>query len=354
MRKTTLGLFIALAILAVIGALVLKGNQHGLKENKENVEDTNGFHIETLSDKDIYCPGTAVSVCFPSTRTKKYCDLISIANSYAILNAAYCDAELWFRFGMVVNDTIRQAHINYAVWNWDARKAVEKYVNTIVYVLPRDTALWVPSDSALWNKVWTAYKTCAVKLSELYSLKRYGNITEEDIRIYMDARQFIPNYDSIYNLRRKKIMVNEMFLLNLAEQTTDFDCKCLYTIEYAHQSRSRISNRAISMLASLMKSGKYSRYLNEVWRTWRCLRQLEESPSRDGMIPNLDYNKMRYRCLETINRRIMENMNDIYLMNDYCFLATYGNITRFSKYMYGNSVGLEQMMLFPELFEESQ
>ena len=355
MKKSNLSFIIAIVVLVVIGALVLRErDQHCLDDNKDNIEGTYGFHIETLSDKNIYCPGTAVSVCYPSPRTEKHGELISIANSYAILNAAYCDAELWFRFGMVVNDTIRQAHIDYAVWDWDARKAVKKYVNTIVDVLPRDTALWIQSDSALWNKVWTAYRTCAVELSELYSLKRYGNITEEDVRKYMDVRQFIPNYDSIYDLRRKKTMVNEMFLLSLAEQATDFDRQCLYTIEYAHQSRSRIHNKAISLLASLMESRKYSRYLNEVWRTWRCLRQLEESSSRDSMIPNLEYNKMRYRCLETINRRIMDNLNDIYAMNDYCFLATYGNITRYSEYMYGNSVGLEQMMLFPELFEESQ
>lgn len=354
MKKSTLGLIISFVVLLTIGALVLKGReQHGLDDIKGNVEGINSFHIETLSDKYIYCLGTAISVCYPSPKTRKHGELISIANSYAILNAAYCDAELWFRFGMVVNDTIRQAQINYAVWDWDARKVVEKYVNTLVDVLPRDTALWAQSDSALWNKVWTAYRTCAVELSELYSLKRYGNITEEDIMKYMDARKFISNYDSIYDLRRKKTMVNEMFLLSLAEQATDFDTRCLYTIEYAHQSRSRIHNKAITLLASLMESGKYSRYLNEVWRTWRCLRQLEESPSRDGMIPNLEYNKMRYRCLETINRRLMDNMNDIYLMNDYCFLATYGNITRYSEYMYGNSVGLEQAMLFPELFEEN-
>ena len=85
--------------------------------------------------------------------------------------------------------------------------------------------------------------------------------------------------------------------------------------------------------------------LNEVWRTWRCLRQLEESPSRDGMIPNLEYNKMRYCCLETIKDRVYKNPKDIYAMNDFCFMASYGNITRYSEYMYGNSVGLEQMML---------
>ena len=48
---------------------------------------------------------------------------------------------------------------------------------------------------------------------------------------------------------------------------------------------------------------------------------------------------MRYCCLETIGRTVKENQNDIYAMNDYCFLATYGNITRYSDYMYGNSAG---------------
>jgi hypothetical protein len=244
----------------------------------------------------------------------------------------------------VVNDSIR--HISFdSVWDEEARNAVEEYVNTLVDVLPRDTAHWIPADSVLWNKVRTAYRTCAAKLSERFSLKRYGNITEKDVKKYMDARQFIPNYDSIYDLRHKQSEENERFLLTLVEQATDFDSKCLYAIEYAHQCRSRVHNRAVSMLASLMKSRIYSRYLNEVWRTWRCLRQLEESPSRDGMIPNLEYNKMRFCCLETIKDRVYKNPKDIYVMNDFCFMASYGNITRYSDYMYGNSVGLEQMML---------
>ena len=335
---------ITLVALVAIGVIVRERwpSQQGLEDNKEIAESTNGFHIETLSDKEIYSPSNYASVCYDVPQIK--IELVSITNSYAILNAAYCDAELWFSFGRVVNDSIKRISFG-SVWDEKARNAVEEYVNTLVDVLPRDTAHWIPADSVLWNKVRTAYRTCAVKLSERFSLKRYGNITEKDVEKYMDARQFIPNYDSIYNLRRKQSEENERFLLTLVEQATDFDSKCLYAIEYAHQCRSRVHNRAVFMLASLMKSGKYSRYLNEVWRTWRCLRQLEESPSRDGMIPNLEYNKMRYRCLETIKDRVYKNPKDIYVMNDFCFMASYGNITRYSDYIYGNSVGLEQMML---------
>ena len=353
MRKRALGIIIIVVALVAIGILVRERwlSQHGLEDNKGISENINGFHIETLSDKEIYSPAHYSSVCYDVPQIRK--ELVSMTNSFAILNAAYCDAELWFRFGRVVNDSIKQISFD-SVWDKEARDAVEKYVNTLVDVLPRDTALWVPSDSVLWDKVWTAYRTCAVKLSERFSLKHYGNITQKDVEKYMNARQFIPNYDSIYDLRRKQSEENEKIFLALAEQEADFDSKCLYAIEYAHQSRRNVHNRAVSMLASLMKSGKYSRYLNEIWRTWRCLRQLEESPSRDGMIPNLEYNKMRFCCLETIKNRVYKNPKDIYAMNDFCFIASFGNITRYSEYPYGNSVGLERMLLFPEFFEENR
>ena len=101
-----------------------------------------------------------------------------------------------------------------------------------------------------------------------------------------------------------------------------------------------------------MKSCKFSRYLHEVWRTWRVLKQVAQSPSRDGMILNLEYNQMRYRCLNTILKQIIKNPKDIYAINDFCFLATYDNITRYSEFMFGNSAPLEHMMLFPEILED--
>ena len=58
----------------------------------------------------------------PQPNRELYGDMISLANSYAILRAAYCDAELWFRFGMVVNDSIGQVHLD-SVWDLEARNA---------------------------------------------------------------------------------------------------------------------------------------------------------------------------------------------------------------------------------------
>jgi hypothetical protein len=228
----------------------------------------------------------------------------------------------------------------------------KKYVNTLVDILPRDTALWNLSDSVLWDKVWRAYTTYADKLSNQFALSHYGKITEKDVARYIDIELFIPNYDSIFSLRYKQSEENERYLLLMAEQTPNFDRKCLYTVEYAHQRRHEEPHKAIPMLEKLMESGKFSRYLHEVWRTWRCLKQIALSPSRDGMILNLEYNEMRYQCLRTILRQIMRNPKDIYAINDFCFLATYDNITRYSEFMFGNSAPLEHMLLFPEILED--
>ena len=97
MRKRALGIIIIVVALVAIGILVRERwlSQHGLEDNKGISENINGFHIETLSDKEIYSPAHYSSVCYDVPQIRK--ELVSMTNSYAILNAAYCDAELWFR-----------------------------------------------------------------------------------------------------------------------------------------------------------------------------------------------------------------------------------------------------------------
>ena len=342
---------VAIIIAGIVFVFLPKqGNKDG-KQNaaaaEDSVYDNNMFDIETLSNRDIYFKADT-----PLPDNPVINDLVDVANGYAILRAAYCDAELWFRFGLVVNDTIGLLKTN-VIKDKTMRAAADRYVKTLVDILPRDTALWNQEDSVLWGKVWSAYNSYANKLSNRFALSRYGKINGKDVEGYLDIKQFIPNYDSIYNLRMQQTEENERYLKQMAEQTTSFDRECLYTVEYAHQQRYEEPHPAIPMLEALMESGQFSRYLHEVWRTWRVLRQMAESPSRDGMILNMEYNLMRYRCLNTIIKQIVKNHKDIYAINDFCFLASYDNIIRYNEFMFGNSAPLEQMMLFPEILEKS-
>lgn len=359
MKKTAIVVIIAIIVSIIVASLVkVRGYSTDASATDMDADtadvDTVGigydslscYEIETLSDKDIYFKADTALPDIPV-----FNDMLDIANGYAILRAAYCDAELWFRLGGVVNEEISQIKVD-VIKDKAIQAAAKEYVETLVNILPRDTALWNQSDSLSWKKALSAYKHFADRLSSRFSLDHYGKITEKDVVDYMDVKQFIPDYDSIYKLRKSQTEPNKQRLLKLAHQAPSFDAKCLYTVEFAHQKSFEDTPMMISMLEDLMMSGAFTRYLHEVWRTWRCMRQLAMTPSRDGAIPNLVYNKMRYRCMNTILRQIIKNPQDIKAINDYCYLATYDNITRYSEYPYGNSVGLEQMMLFPEILDD--
>ena len=66
----------------------------------------------------------------------------------------------------------------------------------------------------------------------------------------------------------------------------------------------------------------------------------------------MEYNRMRNQCLNTILKQIVRNPQDIYAINHFIFLASYDNIIRYSEFLFGNSAPIEQMMLFPEIFED--
>ena len=352
MKKFIFCIIAVIIVGIVIVALPKKAkNDDGSKqtvEQEKTVESGDGFNIEPMSDKDIYFKPDSALPDNPVVN-----DMMDMANGFAILRAAYCDAELWFRFNMIVNDEIGRVKTD-IIKDKGIRRAAEKYVKALVNSLPKDTILYKQSDSIVWEKVMNAYTTYADALFSRYALEHYGKIKKNDVANYMDIKQFIPNYDSIYDLRRKQSEENGRYLRLMAEQTLSFDRECLYTVEYAHQRPQEERHKAIPMLEKLMTSGKFSRYLHQVWRTWRCMRQVAESPSRDGMILNMEYNKMRFRCLNTILQQIINNPKDIYAINDFCFLATYDNIIRYSEFMYGNSAPLEQMMLFPEILEDDE
>ncbi|MBQ9203011.1 MAG: hypothetical protein IJ155_02085 [Prevotella sp.] len=350
MKKFIFGI-VAIIVVGIIAVSLPKQDKEEdrllVNAAKETIEDDDGFYTEPMSDKDIYFKADTVMPDNPVVN-----DMMDVANGYAILRAAYCDAELWFRFGTVINNEIGRLKTG-TIKDADIRLAAEQYVRKLVLIMPVDTAKRNETDSLLWDQVWDTYKTFADKLSNRFSLSHYGKITEKDVQKYMDIEQFIPNYDSIYNLRKQQSEENERYLKLMAEQTPSFDRECLYTVEYAHQRRHEEPHTAIPMLEALMKSGKFSRYLHEVWRTWRVLKQMAQSPSRDGTILNREYNQMRYHCLNTILKQIVKNPKNIYAINDFCFLATYDNITRYSEFMFGNSAPLEHMMLFPEILEDS-
>lgn len=100
MRKFIFG-FIAVVIVGIIIANIPRTkkeiNKSSIRDSidREFSNDEESFYIETMSDKDIYFKADTVLPNNPVIN-----DMMDLANGYAILGTTYCDAELWFRFGV--------------------------------------------------------------------------------------------------------------------------------------------------------------------------------------------------------------------------------------------------------------
>ena len=147
MRKFIFGV----VAIILVGIVVVSLPKQGKEEDKqvadggvEPLEGDDGFYIGTLSDKDIYFKADTV---LPDNTVIN--DMMDIANGYTILRAAYCDAELWFRFGMVVNNEIGRLETG-TIKDADIRMAAEQYVRKIVLIMPVDTAKKNETDSLLF------------------------------------------------------------------------------------------------------------------------------------------------------------------------------------------------------------
>ena len=147
MKKFIFGI-VAIIVVGIIAVSLPKQDKEEDRQlanaAKETINNDDGFYIEPMSDKDIYFKADTVLPDNPVIN-----DMMDIANGYTILRAAYCDAELWFRFGMVVNNEIGRLETG-TIKDADIRMAAEQYVRKIVLIMPVDTAKKNETDSLLF------------------------------------------------------------------------------------------------------------------------------------------------------------------------------------------------------------
>ena len=150
MRKIIFSIVAIIIVGIVVVSLPQQGKEKGQQVKRVGAafaDDDDSTQIVTLSDKDIYFKADMELPDNPVIN-----DMMDVANGYAILMAAYCDAELWFRFGMVVNSEIRQLKTD-IIKDADIRLAAEQYVSKLALIMPIDTTKWHETDTLLWGQV---------------------------------------------------------------------------------------------------------------------------------------------------------------------------------------------------------
>jgi hypothetical protein len=226
------------------------------------------------------------------------------------------------------------------------------FKNEILYLLRVD----IDSIDTDIHNLWKAESEIRTFLANKYHMNTFATLTEDMYAEIYNNCPSVPEWSKWIKRRGEKNLVAE--LKHKYSNTTNFDARCIYAIELAHAYEADIDswadddfcNPAVPIMESLMKEGKYSLYLYELWLKWRVLYQNSEGASKDSEIPNIIYNEYRRMCLCSILSHIKNNKDDIMAINEFIVMAYKDNILREGPYKYGNQSAIEEYNLFQEKF----
>lgn len=307
------------------------------------------FEVSTISNIDLWITGETSDVQF-----EQIIRLIDAYNSSVVVNSIMTDFDLQMRFGEEYENVVK-AIDGFDICQVQDPETLSKLIafkNEILYLLKVD----IDSIDTDIHNPWKAESEIRTFLASKYHMNTFATLTEDMYAEIYNNCPSVPEWSKWIKRRGEKNLVAE--LKHKYSNTTNFDARCIYAIELAHAYEADIDswadddfcNPAVPIMESLMKEGKYSLYLYELWLKWRVLYQNSEGASKDSEIPNIIYNEYRRMCLCSILSHIKNNKDDIMAINEFIVMAYKDNILREGPYKYGNQSAIEEYNLFQEKF----
>lgn len=137
--------------------------------------------------------------------------------------------------------------------------------------------------------------------------------TGEDFWTLYDKSKYVADYEEIQKKRLpEEVDYDELQRLSLTLQKKylteeDFDAKCIYALEMGCYD----FPYTINYLGELIEDGRYSKYLFEVWISWRLRAQSQVfGISTYSEIPDNLYDNARLLVAQAYAKHIVENPND--------------------------------------------
>lgn len=137
--------------------------------------------------------------------------------------------------------------------------------------------------------------------------------TDKEFWTLYNKSKYVANYDEILKKRLPEdVDYDELQRLSLPLQKKylaeeDFDAKCIYALEMGCYD----FPYAIDYLGELIEDGRYSKYLFEVWVSWRLRAQSRVfGISTYSEIPDNLYDNARLLVAQAYVNHIVENSND--------------------------------------------
>ena len=358
-RISVITIGLAIAIIFMAGCKQpAQTSQSGDKAN-DKVEDGlsgdetgNYTDIRTISDMDLWLKIDPSSL--HSYQSKRLADAY---NASVVMNSLITDLDLQMRFGFEDDNVIEAIRgMDMSIVNdADVLSKLKAYKKEMLYLLSVNPNSVDHDKHNPWKVKYDLYSY----LSDKFNVRTFGKVNEKQYWKEYYHCATVPEWEELIEKRGDGNLIKD--LREKYNAAKDFDARCIYAIELAHAYEGNCDtwqndgmNPAIPIMESLMKDGRYSLYLNELWLKWRALYQDSKGASRDSEIPNWIYNDYRNTCCCTILKYIGSHPADIKAVNEFLVMAFKENILRIGEYEYGNQAAMEKIYLFPEKYRRQE
>ena len=188
----------------------------------------------------------------------------------------------------------------------------------------------------------------------------FNNFSDPLYDAHLNEKEFnpvdiLPNYEEIHTKALTDTTSFRDELLEMVLSETDFQKQCVLARELAYanyNSPNRDDKEIVTVLDNLLRTGKYSPLLGELWRMWRSMLQIGilGSGSNDSAMYNLFYNQMKNRIALLYIAHMKTHDHDNLAFKEFVRMAMTHNIVRNSPCYIGNNAYLEEMELFYSVF----
>ena len=177
------------------------------------------------------------------------------------------------------------------------------------------------SDDSLFSKAYRDYLDVYAGFPEIVTDKQVSEVKEGFWKWY-DKSMAVPGINDIVrvHMRDSKEYLDSLqvdILKRAAEAEHDLERRAVLALELVQFDH---LDGAV-LLGDIMGSGIYTKYLLEVWLSWRANVQMEHSPSSFSVIANNYYDMLRVQCLKTYLRRLREDADADDSLYDKCMMV---------------------------------
>lgn len=215
------------------------------------------------------------------------------------------------------------------------------------------------SKNSPFSRAINSYTEALSELPDLVSKEETEHF-EEQFWDWYDKKAVVPEIDTLVRLNMfeyKGAKPSDEQLENLKhaiEGERDIDRRAILALEYVKFN----TWDGVPLLGEILESRIYTKYLLEVWISWRANVQMEHGLSSFSVIANNYYDKVRCICLDTMVRHCLqsEDKNAECLIENLIFCEIVHRMGSFAGNSSFNTLGmlLNNMFMHPRLLSQRE